>query len=110
MKDVIPLEQIPNEVIKEISDVYEIDYSIYGTNRVPPEARSKRLMFTQVIQENVTSTMMGPESFTEKEVTGDIIEGFIARGIWDDEKSSVQLWEVKQIGPVIKPYEVVADE
>lgn len=106
MKTSIPLEKIPSGVIEEISIFYEIDYSIYGTVETPVDARTRKLMFTQVEQENVTSDITDPMTFTRRKVTGDLVEGFLARGIWDDERKSVQLWQVTKTGPVLRENQV----
>jgi hypothetical protein len=81
MKDIIPLEQIPQGVLDEFAHCFEtVTWENYGLSPTS-EVETRRLKFKRFIADNVEGIVLNPTTFEPKTIVGKQQEEYLVRGI-----------------------------
>jgi hypothetical protein len=81
MKDIIPLEQIPQGVLDEIAHCFEtVIWRNYGLPYTT-EVVTRKVKFKRFIADNVEGIVLNPTTFEPKTIVGKQQEEYLVRGI-----------------------------
>ena len=88
-------EEIPQAILDEISNQYEIlTFENYG-KPVTAECVTRKIRYQRVIAENVQGIALDPVTFEPKTITGTQKESYLVRGIFSD---SADIYSVMSAG------------
>ena len=99
--NIIARENIPQEVLDDISQHYEtMTWDNYG-NPVTENVFSKSSNYRKIIAENTECVVLDSKTFEPKTVIGTQQEGYIVRGIFSDNDCDV--YAVISSGIAVRP-------
>lgn len=105
---VLQKEIIPDEIVEEFSEHYDnINWNYYGMSieeigrELYERMVSRKLNYKISYDDHGEHKIIDPYTFKKKTVYSSSIECFMVRGIFDDETSTMYLWQVLTSGKMV---------